>query len=129
MSTPPPPNRRAERPATGARRVKTLYLLTTGRRTGKARRTPLYYVEDGPNLAIVTSNAGRDHEPAWWLNLQADPDAVVEIAKQPRTVRARRSTDAEQERLWPDFVAGLRNYASYQRKTRRKLIVVILEPR
>jgi deazaflavin-dependent oxidoreductase (nitroreductase family) len=109
--------------------VKTLYLLTTGRRTGKARRTPLYYVDDGPNLAIVTSNAGRDGEPAWWLNLLAEPDADAEIAKERRPIRARPSTDAEQDRLWPKFVAGLRNYASYQRKTPRKLIVVILEPR
>ena len=61
--------------------MQTLYLQTTGRRTGEARRTPLYYVDDGDNLAIVTSNGGRDREPAWWLNLQATPDAEIEIRK------------------------------------------------
>jgi deazaflavin-dependent oxidoreductase (nitroreductase family) len=109
--------------------MKTLHLRTTGRRTGKARRTPLYYVEDGDDLAIVTSNAGRDREPAWWLNLQAEPDAVVEVRKDERPVRARKAAAAEQERLWPEFVAGLRNYAAYQRKTERPILVVILEPR
>jgi deazaflavin-dependent oxidoreductase (nitroreductase family) len=109
--------------------MKTLHLRTTGRRSGKARRTPLYYVEDGDDLAVVTSNAGRDHEPAWWLNLQAQPDAEVEVRKDVRPVRARKATAAEQKRLWPEFVAGLRNYAAYQKKTDRKIVVVKLEPR
>jgi deazaflavin-dependent oxidoreductase (nitroreductase family) len=109
--------------------VKTLHLRTTGRRTGATRRTPLYYVEDGDELAVVTSNAGRDREPAWWLNLQAEPDAVVEIGKEERTVRARKATATEQRRLWPQFVAGLRNYAAYQQKTDRPIVVVMLERR
>ena len=107
--------------------MKTLHLRTTGRRTGTARRTPLYYVEDGEHVAIVTSNAFfRD---AWWLNLQAKPNAEIEVRKDVRPVRARKATAAEQKRLWPEFVAGLRNYASYQKKTERKIVVVILEPR
>ena len=109
--------------------MRTLYLHTVGRRTGKARRTPLYYVDDGDALAIVTSNAGRDHEPAWWLNLQAEPDAEIEVGKSRRPVRARAADPAEYDRLWPQFVAGLRNYAAYKRKTDRKIEVVILEPR
>lgn len=107
----------------------TLYLRTVGRRTGTRRRTSLYYVDDGDNLAIVTSNAGRDREPAWWLNLQAEPDAEVEIRKETRPVRARQATRAEVDRTWPQFVAGLRNYATYKRKTDRAIVVVILEPR
>ena len=114
--------------ATVRSRMKTLHLRTTGRRTGRTRRTPLYYVEDGEAVAIVTSNAGRDHEPAWWLNLQKEPDAVIEIRKDERPIRAQGHA-AEQERLWPKFVAGLHNYASYQKKTERPIVVVILEPR
>ena len=109
--------------------MQTLHLRTTGRRTGAARRTPLYFVEDDDKVAVVTSNGGRDSEPAWWLNLQATPDAAVEIRKAERPVRARQATADEQERLWPQFVAGLRNYAAYQRKTERPIVVVILEPR
>jgi F420H(2)-dependent quinone reductase len=108
--------------------VRTLYLHTVGRRTGTRRRTPLYYLDDGDSLAIVTSNAGRDREPAWWLNLQATPDAEVEVGKDRRSVRARPATETEYDRLWPQFVAGLRNYESYRRRTERKIEVVILEP-
>ena len=109
--------------------MRTLYLHTVGRRTGQARRTPLYYVDAGNDLAVVTSNAGRDREPAWWLNLQAEPDAEIEVGKERRRVRARRAKRAEHDRLWPQFVAGLRNYAAYRRKTERKIEVVILERR
>jgi F420H(2)-dependent quinone reductase len=109
--------------------VRTLYLHTVGRRSGKPRRTPLYYVDHGDALAIVTSNAGRDREPAWWLNLQAAPDAEVEVGRERRRIRARPATRAEHDRLWPQFVAGLRNYESYRRRTARKIEVVVLDPR
>jgi deazaflavin-dependent oxidoreductase (nitroreductase family) len=109
--------------------VRTLYLHTVRRRSGKPRRTPLYYVDHGDALAIVTSNAGRDREPAWWLNLQAAPDAEVEVGRKRRRIRARPATRSEYDRLWPQLVAGLRNYESYRRKTDRKIQVVVLEPR
>jgi F420H(2)-dependent quinone reductase len=109
--------------------VRTLHLHTVGRRSGTPRRTPLYYVDHGDALAIVTSNAGRDREPAWWLNLQAAPDAEVEVGRERWSVRARPATQSEYDRLWPQFVAGLRNYESYRRKTDRKIEVVVLEPR
>jgi deazaflavin-dependent oxidoreductase (nitroreductase family) len=109
--------------------VRTLYLHTVGHKSGTPRRTPLYFVDDGDDVAVITSNAGRDREPAWWLNLQADPNAEVEIGKQRRPVRARAATRAEFERLWPKFVAGLRNYEAYRRRTDRELVIVMLAPR
>jgi deazaflavin-dependent oxidoreductase (nitroreductase family) len=109
--------------------MRTLHLRTAGRRTGAARRTPLYFVEDGKNLAVITSNAGRDREPAWWLNLQAQRDAEIEVGKETRPIRARKSTRAEFERLWPKFVAGLRNYETYRKRTERELVIVMLMPR
>ncbi|MGH2489801.1 MAG: nitroreductase/quinone reductase family protein, partial [Candidatus Limnocylindria bacterium] len=68
--------------------LRTLFLRTVGRHSGKQRRNGLYYIEDGPNLAVVASNAGRDEDPAWWLNLQAHPDAEVEVGKTVRPVQA-----------------------------------------
>ena len=37
------------------------------------------YIEDGPNLVTPAMNGWADPEPAWWLNLQAHPDATVEL--------------------------------------------------
>ena len=109
--------------------MRTLYLHTVGRISGTPRRTPLYFVEHGDDLAVITSNGGRDRPPAWWLNLQARPDAEVEIGKVRRPVTARRASAAEFDRLWPRFVAGLANYETYRRRTARELVIVLLGPR
>jgi deazaflavin-dependent oxidoreductase (nitroreductase family) len=70
-------------------RVGTLFLVSRGRKTGTLRRNGLYFVEDGPAFAVVASNAGEDADPSWWLNLQATPDADVELGTRRIPVRAR----------------------------------------
>jgi deazaflavin-dependent oxidoreductase (nitroreductase family) len=111
------------------RRVGTLFLLARGRTTGTVRRTGLFYVEEGPAFAVVASNAGRDAEPGWWLNLRANPDADVEVGRQRIAVRAREATDDETARLWPRLVAGYPEFEAYRRNATRRIPVVMLEPR
>src|SRR5215216_2208525 len=62
--------------AIGGTMVKSpvLLLTTTGRKSGKQRTTPLLYIKDGDNLAIVASNGGADRPPTWWLNLKGNPE-------------------------------------------------------
>jgi deazaflavin-dependent oxidoreductase (nitroreductase family) len=117
----------AQRPRDG--KLGTLFLLSTGRTSGQVRRNALYYVEDGPNLVVVASNIGADLDPSWWLNLQARPDAEVELGVDRRAVRARAATADERERLWPRFVAAFPAYNEYRRKTSRPIPLVILESR
>jgi len=64
-------------------------------------------------------------EPAWWLNLQAQPDATLELKGASRAVRARAATGDERARLWALF-PGADEYA-WRRPT--ETAVVILEPR
>jgi deazaflavin-dependent oxidoreductase (nitroreductase family) len=80
-----------------------LRIHTTGRRSGKERITMLGYFEDGQNLVTLAMNGWGTSEPAWWLNLQADPAAVVELPDGTRMVRARAATGAERDRLWATF--------------------------
>lgn len=99
-----------------------LRLTTVGRRSGKERNVILGYVEDGPNLVLLAMNGWGEGQPAWWLNLQAQPDAVVRLDGQhPRTVHATEATGVERERLWKlwgavepqlDGYAGLRSTAT-----------------
>lgn len=117
----------AERPRAG--KLGTLFLLTTGRTSGQVRRNALYYIEDGPNLVVVASNAGADTDPSWWLNLQARPDAEVELGTDRRRVRARAATVDEHDRLWPRFVLASPAYDEYRRAASRPIPVVVLEPR
>ena len=112
-----------------ARRVAklpVLVLTTKGRRTGKPRTVPLTYFEDGGNLVLVASYGGRPHHPAWFVNLEAEPDVEVKIGRRTRRMTARRATAEERERLWPRIVAGYSGYADYQAKTTREIPLVIV---
>ena len=113
--------------STGAGRLGTLRLRTLGRRSGQERATMLYYLEDGPNLAVVASNAGSDEPPAWWLNLQASPEAEVDLPDGRYPVVGHAANAEEQARLWPRF-ASLGAYESYAAMAERHIPIVILEP-
>jgi F420H(2)-dependent quinone reductase len=110
------------------RRLGVLFLTTTGHRTGHARRNGLYFIEDGRRLVVASSNAGDAAEPAWWLNLQANPEASVDLRGHASPVRARRATSEEQARLWPEFVRRDATFAEYERAAARPIALVILEP-
>ncbi len=105
-----------------------LLLTTRGRRTGMPRTTPMPYLRRGDDLIIVGSNNGLDHDPAWWLNLQAEPIAELQIGRQRSRARARRATPQERACYWPDLLEFNPRYAVYARRTEREIPVVILEP-
>ena len=78
-------------------------ITTVGRRSGKKRSAILGYYEDGRNLVTMAMNGWGAPEPAWWLNLQAQPNAEVELKSGTRPVRARAAVGEERERLWARF--------------------------
>jgi F420H(2)-dependent quinone reductase len=109
--------------------MPVMSLTTTGRKSGKPRATPVIYMEDGDRLVVMPSNAGSDATPAWWLNLQATPDAEVQIGKERRAVRARRATPEEAERIWPRMRETYSGFEAYQAFTEREQPILLLEPR
>ncbi|MDG4824097.1 nitroreductase/quinone reductase family protein [Asanoa sp. WMMD1127] len=111
------------------RRWGTLRLTTTGRRTGRRRSVIVAYFEDGPNLVTLAMNGWGEGEPAWWLNLRADPDAEVELTRGERQVRARAATGAERERLWNRWRELDTDLDGYAALRPQPTAVVVLEPR
>jgi deazaflavin-dependent oxidoreductase (nitroreductase family) len=107
-----------------------LRLRSVGRRSGKVRHAILGYFEDGPNLVTMAMNGWGEAEPAWWLNLQAQPEATIELADGPRTVRGRAATPEERPRLWARWgeYDGEANLESWASRRPRTTAVVILEP-
>ena len=109
-----------------------LRLTTVGRRSGKSRVAILGYIEDGPNLVTLAMNGWAAPEPAWWLNLQTQPDVIVQLADGPRAVRARAAAGVERERLWNLFRAqrgwgaDVDGFATYRPDG---TAVVVFEPR
>ena len=103
-------------------------LTTVGRKSGRGRTVPLLYLPDGDNLVIVASKGGMSTHPAWYLNLQTEPRAIVETGSDRRAVTARAATDDERARMWPQLVAVYRFFAEYQTRTDRIIPLVVLEP-
>ena len=105
-----------------------LWLTTAGRRTGQPRGVLIGYFEDGPNLVSMAMNGWGAAEPAWWLNLQANPDAVVDLADGQRKVRGRAAVGEERERLWQRWRAIDKNLDGFAALRPTETAVVVLEP-
>jgi deazaflavin-dependent oxidoreductase (nitroreductase family) len=106
----------------------TLLLTTTGRRSGEQRTTPLIYGRHGDDYLVVASKGGSDAPPAWYRNLQADPDVEVQVKEQRFTAHARDATPEEKPELWRTMTAEWPAYDDYQESTERQIPVVVLEP-
>ncbi|HMD12700.1 MAG TPA: nitroreductase/quinone reductase family protein [Marmoricola sp.] len=106
----------------------TLRLTTTGRRSGRRRVAILGYFEDGPDLVTMAMNGWLEAEPAWWLNLQAAPEASVEVAGVTRAVRGRAAHGDERDRLWARWRAIDDKLDAYATRRPTETAVVILEP-
>jgi F420H(2)-dependent quinone reductase len=104
-----------------------LVLTTIGRKSGKRRSTPVGYLRFGDGYAVIASNAGSDRVPAWWLNLQADPEAEVLADRTRHAVRARRATAVEDDLVWAEFARLNPGFDEYRKLTRRRIPVVVLE--
>ena len=88
----------------------------------------LGYFEDGPNLVTMAMNGWADAEPAWWLNLQAHPEASVDLADGRRTVRGQAAEGEERSRLWARWRKLNPNLDAQAALRSAETAVVILEP-
>ncbi len=104
-------------------------LRTVGRRSGEERIAILAYFEDGPDLVTMAMNGWADPEPAWWLNLQAQPDATVDLPGGSRAVHARAADADERPRLWARWAAYDKDLDAFAARRSRETAVVILSPR
>lgn len=104
-------------------------LTTVGRRTGTERSVMVGYFEDGPNLVAMAMNGWGKAEPAWWLNLQAHPDAQLDLRDGPRLVTARIARGSERQRLWSRWKEIDKNLDAYAALRPTETAVVIFEPR
>jgi deazaflavin-dependent oxidoreductase (nitroreductase family) len=106
-------------------------LRTVGRRSGEERKAILGYLEDGQDLVTLAMNGWGDADPAWWLNLQANPDATVDLPGGCRAVRGRAADKDERPRLWARWAAYNKDgdLDGYAARRSRETAVVILSPR
>ena len=108
--------------------LPNLLLTTTGRKSGKRRTTPLFYLPDGDRFVVVASYGGNPKSPAWWLNFQSDPRGWVEVGGAKFTVEATQASPELKQRLWPVFARHYPAYDDYQARTDRDIPLVVLSP-
>jgi deazaflavin-dependent oxidoreductase (nitroreductase family) len=105
---------------------RVLLLTVRGRRSGRELTTPVVYFEFDDGVAIAGTNGGGDNHPAWFLNLQSDPSATIQINRRKRAVRAYVPSGDERSRYWEEICLIHPLFAWYQRQTTREIPVVVL---
>jgi len=108
-------------------RARFLLLRCKGRKSGLIRTVELLYVDDGENQVVIGSKGGSDTPPAWLVNLQANPQAEVQVGRKRWQVTARVAGPSERARLWRKATEVWPGYDAYQRRSSRQIPVVILE--
>ena len=110
---------------------RLLLLTTTGARSREQRTSPLMYHRDGERYVLVASKAGAPDNPAWYHNLKANPVARIEVAADSGTetfeVRAHEVDGKERDRIYADRVAIAPGFGDYERRTSRRIPVMVLE--
>jgi deazaflavin-dependent oxidoreductase (nitroreductase family) len=106
-----------------------LLLHTTGARSGQPRVSPVMYLADGNRYIVFASKAGADTNPGWYHNLQARPEARIEVGDQTLDVQASEVKGADRDTLYARQAERYPGFAGYQRKTTRVIPVVALTER
>jgi deazaflavin-dependent oxidoreductase (nitroreductase family) len=99
-----------------------------GARSGKIRKTPVMKVEHDGCYAVVASVGGAAKNPDWYHNIVTNPEVLVQDGPEPRPYVAHEATGGERDEWWTRAVDAFPNYETYQRKTKRQIPVLVLEP-
>lgn len=110
------------------RGLQVLLLTTTGRKTGKARTTPLGFFMHAGMYVVTASNAGMDNHPAWFLNLKNNPQVALQVGARRLAATAEPADPALREQLWAELVKRAPGYKAYQKHTTRVIPMVLLWP-
>ncbi len=110
------------------RGMPIVVLTSVGAKSGKLRKTPLMRVEHGGEYAVVASLGGAPTHPVWYHNLKQNPHVEVQDGPVKRDYVVREVDGEEREQWWERAVAAFPPYAEYQRKTERRIPVLVLEP-
>jgi len=105
-----------------------LLLHHTGARSGVVRVNPLAYQRVGTAYAVFASKGGAPKNPDWYYNLVANPRARVEVGTDTVDVLARVPDPEERDRIWEEQKRQAPAFADYERKTTRRIPVVVLDP-
>jgi deazaflavin-dependent oxidoreductase (nitroreductase family) len=109
--------------------LPVVMLTTTGARSGAPRSVPVLGIPVGERVAVIGSNYGQRHHPAWYHNLRANPRASITMNGVTRAMEGREASDEERERLWRRGLEIYPGWSIYeQRASTRQIPIVVLSP-
>jgi deazaflavin-dependent oxidoreductase (nitroreductase family) len=103
-----------------------LLLHTVGAKSGQPHINPVAYTLDGDRYVIIASKGGAPTNPDWYYNVAAQPSVTVEVGTEQFQARATIPTEPERTRLYDQMAALRPNFAEYQRRTTRRIPVIVL---
>ncbi len=106
--------------------LPVVLLTTTGARTGKPRSVPVLGLPTADGVAVIASNYGQRHHPAWYYNLRANPDGQVSIGGTVRRFRAREAEGEERARIWEEGLRVYPGWSQYEHRAPDRRIAVFL---
>jgi F420H(2)-dependent quinone reductase len=101
-------------------------LTTTGKKSGQPRTVPVMCFSDAGDRIVIASNGGAADHPAWFKNLEQDPQVSLQLGSETYRAKAVLLEPAERERVWKMVVREAPQFAGYEKKTSRVIPVVRL---
>ena len=109
--------------------LPVVMLRTTGARSGRSRQVPVLGLPTPDGVAVIASNFGQRHHPAWYHNLRAHPDAEVTLRGVAIRVRAVEPEGVQRARIWEEGLRVYPGWSQYARRaTNRQIAVFLLVP-
>lgn len=107
-------------------------VTTIGAKSGLSRTLPLLFIRDehDPNVfALIASNWGSKHHPAWYFNLKANPHATCSIRGQVREYVAHEASGEAYDRFWQYAMGTYLGFPLYkQRAANRHIPIMVMTP-
>ena len=104
--------------------IKVALVDTTGRKSGKLRTVPLACYPYRDSVVVSASNSGQEVHPAWYLNMQANPEVTVQLGRDRYKAMAEEVPEAERAELWPKIVSMNKHQGEYLARVQRDIPLV-----
>ena len=104
--------------------IKVALVETVGRKSGKRRTAPIACYPYRDSVVVSASNSGQESHPAWYLNMQANPEVSVQLGRERYRAVAEEVPDEEREALWKTIVEMNKHQGEYLAKVERKIPLV-----
>lgn len=103
-----------------------------GAKSGVVRAIPLLCIEDEVNpghFAIVASNFGQGHHPAWYFNLRVHPRARCTLDGRVNDCLATEAEGVEYDRFWGYALATYMGFPHYRQWAgSRRIPILVMTP-